>query len=235
MWREKIGGVLGFILFFGGIFFFRGCGEMIQVYDSVTMKSENWSPFREITADHSPKREAQAKLIEGFYKAFPQKKKLPQTNQDVLAMADKYCELKASASKEGQIFASIASQLQRLLEEPSATSIADELSLNLFTVYALANLYNCPDKGIQVSIRPEAPKSYLAAIKQQGFDNQDVNPEFHQKPDATMLVAGYGACSEIYEMGFKQALEDKIKSFSNTQNINMTYNAAHKQLCPDAK
>jgi hypothetical protein len=235
MWRERIGGVLGFVLIFGGIFFFRGCGEMIQVYDPVTMKRENWSLFREITTDRSPKREAQAKLIEEFYKAFPQKKKLPRTNQDVLDMADKYCELKARVMKKGQIFSSVAGQLQRLLEESSATIVADELSLNLVTVYALANLYNCPDKSVQVSIRPEAPKIYLAAIKQQGFDTQDVNTEFHQKPDATMLIAGYGACSEIYELGFKQALEDKIKSFSNTQNINVIYNAAHKHLCPDAK
>jgi len=235
MWREKIGGILGFVLIFGGIFFFRGCGDMIQLYDPVTMKCENWSPFKEIMADRSPKREAQAKLVEGFYKAFPEKKKSPQTNQDVLDMADKYCELKTSARNEEQVFASVAGQLQQLLEEPSATSIADELSLNLVTVYALANLYSCSDKGVQVSIPPEAPKSYLAAIKQQGFDTQDVNIEFHQKPDVTMLVAGYGACSEVYALGYKQAVEDKIKSFSNTQNINVIYNDAHKYLCPNAK
>ncbi len=235
MWREKVGGILGFVLIFGGIFFFRGCGEMLQVYDPVTMKRENWSPFRELTTARSPKHQAQSKLIAGFYEAFPQKKRSPQTNQDVLEMADKYCELKAKVTQKGQIFASVAGQLQRLLEEPSATSIADELSLNLATVYALANLYNCPDNGVQVSIRPEAPRSYLTAVKQQGFDTQDVNTEFHQKPDATLLVAGYGACSEIYEMGFKQALEDKIKSFSNTHNINVIYNAAHEHLCPGAK
>lgn len=235
MWREKIGGVLGFFLIFGGIFFFRGCGDIVQVYDPVTMKHENWSPFREVMADRSPKRQAQTKLIEGFYKAFPQKKRVSQTNQDVLDMADKYCELKTSVTNEEQIFASIAGQLQRLLEEPSVTSVADELSLNLVTVYALANLYSCPDKGVQVSIRPEAPKSYLTAIKQQGFDTQDVNAAFHEKPDLTMLVAGYGACSEIYAMGFKLALEDKLKSFSNTQNINVIYDGAHKHLCPDAK
>ncbi|MUL36588.1 hypothetical protein [Gloeocapsopsis dulcis] len=235
MWREKIGGILGFVLIFGGIFFFRGCGDIIQVYDPVTMKRENWSPFREIMADRSPKRETQAKLVEGFYKVFPEKKKSPQTNQDVLDMADKYCELKTSVTKEEQIFASIASQLQRLLEEPSAISIVDELSLNLVTVYALANLYSCPDKGVQVSIPLEAPKSYLSDIRQQGFDTQNVNAEFHQKPDATMLVAGYGACSEIYALGYKQAVEDKIKSFSNTQNTNVIYNGAHKYLCPNAK
>jgi len=235
MWREKIGGILGFVLIFGGSFFFRGCGDMIQVYDPVTMKREDWSPFREIMADRSPKREAQAKLVEGFYKAFPEKKKSPQTNQDVLDMADKYCELKTSATNEEQIFASIAGQLQRLLDEPSATSIADELSLNLATVYALANSYSCLGKGVQVSIPPEAPKSYLTAIKQQDFDTQDVNTDFHQKPSATMLVAGFGACSEIYALGYKRAVEDKIKLFSNAQNINVIYSGAHKYLCPNAK
>jgi hypothetical protein len=235
MWQEKIGGIFGFILIFGGIFFFRGCGEMIQVYDSVTMKRENWSPFRELTADRSQKHQAQAKLIAGFYEAFPQKKRSPQTNQDVLETSDKYCELKAGITQKGQIFASMTGQLQRLLEEPSATSIADELLLNLVTVYALANSYLCPNRGVEVFIRPEAPKSYLSAVKQQGFDTQDVGSEFHQKPDATLLVAGYGSCADIYEMGFKQALENKTASFSNTHNISVIYNAAHEHLCSDAK
>lgn len=235
MWREKIGGILSFILVFGGIFFFRGCGEMIQVYDSITMKRENWSPFRELTTNRNPKRQAQVQVIAGFYETFPQKERLPQTNQDVLEMSDKYCELKASVTQKGQVFASIAGQLQRLLEEPSATSIADELALNLVTVYALANSYVCPDSSVQISIRPESPKNYLFTVKQQGFDAQDVDAEFHQKPDATLLVAGYGACAEIYEMGFIQALENKTASFSNTHNIKVVYNAAHEHLCSDTK
>lgn len=228
--ERKIEGTLGFVLIFGGIFFFRGCGDIIQVYDPVTMKRENWSPFRDIMADRSLKREAQARLVEAFYKAFPEKKREPQANQDILDMADKYCELKIRATNEEQVFASVAGQLQRLLDEPSATSIADELSLGLATVHALSNSYICPDEGVQVSIPPEAPKSYLAAIKQQDFDTQDVNAEFHRKPDATILVAGYGACSEIYALGYKQAVEDKIKSFSNTHNINVIDSSAHKYL-----
>ena len=50
-----------------------------------------------------------------------------------------------------------------------------------------------------------------------------------------MLVAGYGACSEIYALGYKQAVEDKIKSFSNTQNITLAYGSAYQYLCPNAK
>lgn len=235
MWREKIGGLLSFTLVLGGIFFFRGCGDMIQVYDSITMKRENWSPFRELTTNRNLKRQAQVQVIAGFYETFPQKERLPQINQDVLEMSNKYCDLKASVTQRGQVFASIAGQLQRLLEEPSATSIADEVSLSLVKVYALANLYVCPDSSVQISISPESPKNYLLTVKQQGFDAQDVDAEFHNKPDANLLLAGYGACAEIYEMGFIQALKNKTASFSNTNNIKVVYNAAHEHLCSDAE
>jgi ketol-acid reductoisomerase len=102
-------------------------------------------------------------------------------------------------------------------------------------VSKLANSYICPDNGVQVYIRPESPKNYLFTVKQEGFDTQDVDAEFHQKPDATLLLAGYGACEEIYEMGFQQALENKTASFSNTHNIKVVYSAAHEHLCSDAK
>ncbi len=235
MWREKIGGILGFILIFGGIFFFRGFDDMIQVYDPVTMKRENWSPFKQLITSTNLKRKAQAKVIAQFYEIFPQKERSPQLNQALLKMSERYCELKTTVTQKGHLFASLAALLHRLLEEPSASSVADEWALNLTTVHALANSYICPDRGVQVSIRPESPKNYLFAVKEQGFDTQDVDAEFHQKPDVSLLAAGYGACAEIYEMGFIQALETKIASFSNTHNIKVIYNAAHEDLCSDAK
>jgi len=230
MWRDNIGGVLGFVLIFGGIFFFRGCGNIIQVYDPVTMKREDWTPFGQLMADRNPKHQAQAKMISEFYEVFPQKKRSPKTNQDVLEMADKYCQLKASASSEAQIFNSIAGQLQLLVAEPSAAKVVDELSLNLATVYALSNSYNCLN-GIKISTSPK-PKNYIAALEKQGFDAQDVDP---QKVNANLLVAGYGACAEMYEMGFKQAVAKKIKDYSNGNNINVIYTNARQHLCSEVQ
>ena len=241
MWEEtieKIGNILAITLSCGVIFFFSGCGNVIKMYNPEKMEYENWSPFRQIMinrSDNSLKIEAQAKLIEEFYNAFPNEKKSYDMNKTILSVVKNYCNIKTNATTEAQIFTFITERLQYINEKKSLNSNSDNLSLIFVTIFGLANIYICPDKDINTSIVPEAPKIYLAAVKQQDLNTKDINTKlFHQKPNTALLLNGYNACSEMHAIGYKQALEFKREFFSNKHNINLIYNTAHKYLCPNA-
>jgi hypothetical protein len=238
MKREKIQAITGLLfgaLVFGIIFTFTGCGigDLIKIYDPTTMEYKKWTPYNMYFTDQNPARGNKIRLLTAFYKTFPETARSRITNEDVLKKVDEYCSAKRSGYSKKQMAQLVKQQIDHIRNQPGLTSIADELTLRLETVYVLSDEYVCPHDSLSRTFADsKAVGLYLEAVKQKGFDKNVIDEEGKADLDRTLLLAGRTACEEIGQNGYQKALEQKLKDFSSRQNIKAVYSSAYEHLCP---
>ncbi|TVP62908.1 hypothetical protein [Anabaena sp. CCY 0017] len=231
--QEMIGLSLG-LLVFGIVFIFTGCGigDLINVYDPITMEPKKWTPYNMYIMNSDSSRENKIRLLNAFYKVFPGSKRLRITNEDVLKKTDAYCSAKQSGYSKAQMDKLIEKQIELILSHPELDTVAEEVSLRLKTIYALSDEYICPHDSLSGSFNDtQAVELYLTDVNQRGFDESVINEEGKADLDRTILLAGRTACEEIKQYGYQKALEQKLKAFSSDENINVIYTSAYKYLC----
>ena len=240
MRRERFQNITGFllgILVFGIMFVFTGCGDLIKIYDPINMEYRNWTPFNIFLMNRDPLRGNKIRLLDAFYKAFPGTEKTRITNEDVLKKVDEYCSAKQYGYSKEQMYRLVEEQIALIaliLNQPELNAVAEEVTLRLKTVYALADEYVCPrDSLSDVFNDSDAIELYIKAVKQRGFDESIIDEAGKADLDRTILLGGRTACEEIEEYGYQKALEQKLNEFSSDANIKAVYSSAYEYLCPN--
>jgi hypothetical protein len=241
MKREKIqeitGSLVGAIVI-GIIFTFTGCGigDLVKIYDPITMEAKKWTPYNAYLMSQDPSRESKVRLLNAFYKRFPGTERTRITNEDVLKKTNEYCDAKQSGYSKKQMDELVQQQIDIVSNHPELRSVAEELILRLKAVYALSDEYVCPRDSLSGSFpNSQAVELYLKTVKQKGLDEDVVNEEGKADLDRTLLLGGRTACEEIEQNGYQKAVEQKLKSFSSKKNIRAIYSSAYEYLCPDKK
>lgn len=184
--------------------------------------------------NRDPVHEKKIRLLDAFYKAFPGTERTRITNEDVLKKTNEYCSAKQSGYSKEQMDQLVEEQIALILNQPELDSVAEEVTLRLKTVYALADEYVCPGDSLSdVFNDSDAIELYIKAVKQRGFDESIIDEEGKADLDRTILLAGRTACEEIEEYGYQKALEQKLNEFSSDENIRAVYSSAYEYLCPD--
>lgn len=234
---QNITGLLFGILVFGIMFVFTGCGDLIKIYDPISLEYRNWTPFNIFLMNRDPLRGNKIRLLDAFYKAFPGTEKTRVTNEDVLKKVDEYCSAKQSGYSKEQMDRLIEEQIALvalILNQSELNAVAEEVTLGLKTVYDLADEYVCPrDYLSDIFNDSNTVELYIKAVKQRGFDESIIDEVGKSDLDRTILLAGRTACEEIEEYGYQKALEQKLNEFSSDDNIRAAYSSAYEYLCPD--
>lgn len=237
MRREKIQKIIGLlpgVLAIGTIFSFTGCGDLIKIYDPINMEYKRWTPYNIYLMNREPVREKKIRLLDAFYKAFPETERKRITNEDVLQKTDEYFSAKQSAYSKAQMDQLTEEQMALILNQPELAAVAKEVTLRLKTVYALADEYVCPFDSLSDAFdSSDAVELYIKAVKERNFDESVIEEVGKADLDTTILLGGRTACEEIEEYGYQKALEQKLNSFSSRDNIRAVYSSAYKYLCPN--
>jgi len=241
MKKEKIQEITGLLfgaLVFGIIFTFTGCGigDLVKIYDPITMEDKKWTPYNMYLMSQDSDRENKIRLLTAFYKTFSGTERSKITNEDVLKKTNEYCSAKQSGYSKEQMEQLVQQQMELISNQPGLASVAEELTLRLKTVYALSDEYVCPGDSLSDSFtNPQAVELYLKTVRQKGFSEDVINEEGKADLDRTLLLGGQTACKEIEQNGYQKALEQKLKNFSSKENIKAIYSSANEYLCPSTK
>ncbi|BAY11981.1 hypothetical protein [Calothrix sp. NIES-2098] len=231
---EEITGLLFGVLVFGIIFIFTGCGvgDLIKIYDPITMEYKNWTPYNMYLMNQDSDRKNKIRLLNAFYQAFPGTKRTRITNEDVLKKVVENCSAKQSGYSKLQMDRLVEKQMEIISNQPELNTVAKEVTLRLRTIYDLSDKYVCNRDSLSRAFKDyQAVELYLKAVKQRGLDESFINEDGKADLDRTILLAGRTACEEIKQYGYQKALEKKLKMFSADKNINVIYASSYEYLC----